>query len=152
MAGKKIAFIILLFVSSFVVNGLAQTNADQIELNYIKKFFTRLKSEKIDAKEELRWTYTYTDTIEANLTKLAAIFVRENLKIEGIERSTKPNNKYYVLHASEVKQHTPESLQARMHILNQLADLYGIMYHDAQFGAENIKKVKNVDSYKKVRG
>lgn len=144
----------LLFISLFIfsLNTFAQpqSKADKIELNNIKNFFSRLKSIDINTKEELLWTYTYMDTAETNLKRLADIFVRENLKVEGIEKSEKLTNRY-LLHVSEVKKYTPEDLQKRMKILNQLADLYGIMYPDAQFAAENIKKSKEIKSYKKVR-
>jgi len=145
---KKTLFALFIFFS--VANSFSQTKAEQVDLNNIKRFYTRLNSMKIDTKEELLWEYTYSDTSETTLTKLGKVLEKENLKIGELKKVAPPSKKY-TLTVSEVKKYkTPELFNERVGYLNSIANIFKITDNDALFSAERQKKETNIDSYKKV--
>lgn len=145
---KKTLFIFFIFFS--VATSFAQTKAEQVDLNNIKRFYTRLKTLNIDTKQELLWEYTYSDTSETTLSKVGKVLEKENLKIVELKKSTQSPNKY-ILTVSEVKKYkTPELLNERVNYLNSIANIFKITDRDAIISAERQKKEMNIDSYKKI--
>ncbi|OFY83082.1 MAG: hypothetical protein A3F72_19000 [Bacteroidetes bacterium RIFCSPLOWO2_12_FULL_35_15] len=145
---KKTLFIFFIFFS--VSTSFAQTKAEQVDLNNIKRFYTRLKTLNIDTKQELLWEYTYSDTSETTLSKVGRVFEKENLKTVELKKSTQYPNKY-ILTVSEIKKYkTPELLNERVKYLNSIANIFKITDRDAIISAERQKKEMNIDSYKKI--
>lgn len=146
--------LIFLVISSFGIAGYAQTDrekkAAKTDLDNIKRFYTRLKSYKIDTKTELVWEYTYEDSTEIQLQKLAEAFEKGGLKNEGITASSK-SNKIYQLKVSEIKKYSnPEALNERVKHLNEVAVVYKIMSPYAILGAVKPEKEGGIGTYKKV--
>ena len=150
---KKLLF--LLFIYSFNIVGHAQTARDKkaakTDLDNIKRFYARLKENKIDTKTELVWEYTYEDSTETQLKKLGQAFEMGGMKIEGIELTKKPK-KTYQMKVSEVKKYSnPEAFNDRVNHLNEVAQVYKITNPYAVFGAVKPEKEGGIGEYKKIR-
>ncbi len=142
--------LLIFFILSFVQSAFSQTKSEQVDLNNIKRFYTRLKTLDIDTKQELLWEYTYGDTSELTLTKVSKVMEKENLKTVELKKSSQTPNKY-TLTVSEVKKYkNPELLNERVKYLNSIANIFRITDRDAIISAERQKKEMNIDSYKKV--
>jgi hypothetical protein len=149
---KKV--LLLALISFQGIMNYAQTarekKAEQTDLDNIKRFYTRLKSNKIDTKTELVWEYTYEDSTEIQLKKLSETFEKGNLKIVEIIPSKK-SNKIYLLKVSEVKKYSdPVSLNERVKHLNEVALVHHIMTPYAAIGAEKPEKEEGIGTYKKI--
>ena len=91
-----------------------EKKAEQTDLDNIKRLYTRLKGYDIDTKTELVWEYTYEDSTETQLKKLAETFEKGGLKFVEIVPSKKPK-KTYTLKVNEVKKYAkPELLNERV--------------------------------------
>ena len=142
--------LLIFFILSFVQSAFSQTKSEQVDLNNIKRFYTRLKTLDIYKKQELLWEYTYGDTSELTLTKVSKVMEKENLKTVELKKSSQTPNKY-TLTVSEVKKYkNPELLNERVKYLNSIANIFRITDRDAIISAERQKKEMNIDSYKKV--
>ncbi len=150
---KKNIFILL--ASLIGISGFAQKSREerdkQTDINNIKRFFERLKNEKISTKKELLWSYTYFDTTEVTLKKLASDLEKESLVVAEVQKSKKDKTKYQ-LTVSEIKKYTVETLYERVHSLNEIAKGYKITNEDAVIGAETVPKDEEaLKTYKRIR-
>jgi hypothetical protein len=141
---------IVLFIVFTAFSGFSQTNSDKIDLKNVKYFYSRLKENKINTKDELVWEYTYGDTSQTKLKALGEVLEKEGLKVAEIKKA-KYEPKKYIIMLYEIKQYAPEALNDRMHYLNKIAKANNIMESDALFNAERPEIHENIKSYKPVR-
>ena len=143
---KIIAFFLILFSSHL---SFSQTKSEQTDLDVIKLLFKRMKEYKIDTKDTLLWTYTYTDTSMTKLKNLSASFKNEGLLIIEIKNS-KYNAKNHELSVTEEKLYTVETLNERSKQLNEIAKESGLTDCQARIGGERKKKQGDIGIFKPV--
>lgn len=146
--------LLILFISALGITVYAQTaaekKAEKIDLDNIKRFYTRLKDYKIDVKTELVWQYTYEDSIETRLKGLAETFEKGGMVAKEIVPSKK-SDKIYMLTVTEVKKYTsPTVLHERVKHLNEVAQVHKLFMPYAAIGAEKPEKQEDIGKYKKV--
>ena len=137
-------FSLLSYIFSF-----SQTKADQTDLDVIKLLFKRLKEYKIDTKDTLLWTYTYSDTSMTKLKNLSASMEKEGLQQVEIKNS-KYNPKNHELTVSEEKKYTVETLNERTKVLNDIAKANGLNDYQARIGGERKAKQGDIGTFKPV--
>ena len=71
---KRIIVLLSVFMISISAFAQKRSKAGEVDINNIKRYYERIKDYGINPKEELLWTYTYSDTSEANLNKISEIF------------------------------------------------------------------------------
>ena len=141
--------IVLFFILFSTLFSFSQTKAEQTDLDVIKLLFKRMKEYKIDTKDTLLWTYTYTDTSMTKLKSLSASLQKKGL-IEVEIKNSKYNAKNHELTVSEEKKYTVETLNERSKVLNGVSKETGLDNFQARIGGERKKKQGDIGTFQPV--
>jgi hypothetical protein len=95
----------------------------------LDEMFALMREEApFDVDGELLWGYFFTDADKKKLRPLLDELLASGYQEVGLYRTD--DRQTYFLHVERVEKHTPISLDARNHELQQLAERHGIESYD----------------------
>ena len=145
---KSIYSLLLLFIC---FQCYSQNKKDELDMDDFKHLFETLKSDKIDVKKELQWSYSYLDVSKEKLVSLANALKADSLKANDIVVYNRDNRKQKLV-VYEVKTYTQKEYYDRVVYINSVAKANGLENYQAIIGANKPSEQSSgtIESYKKV--